>query len=1821
MRKRMTSLFLVLALCLTMLPATALAEDASPAGQETQSGTDVGDVRTIDETAIPPDDEKMDEAVQAAQALIDALPDEAAAENAEEIEAQLIAIDEALEALTDEQMSRLDITRYENLCEALNALTAVQTDVHSHPICGQTCGHDEAHTAVTWTALKMDGNTLMAGSSKVPTDTVAQNQTAYLLSNGSFYLTSNLTLDKSVFITGNVNLDLNGFTLTVNDNGYAIIVTNPGSVFNLCDCSEEQSGAITHGTTYTGSGVYVSTEFHMYGGSITGNKAEKSGGGVYVNGGTFTMSDNASITKNTANSYGGGVYNTGTFTMSGGSITGNKANNGGGVYNYTGTFTMSGGSITDNKDTQYGGGVYVYSGAFNLSGGTISGNTAKYNGGGVYNYTGTFTMSGGSITSNKVTGTNSSNGGGVYNYTGTFTMSGGSITGNSVTGSNNSTGNGGGVNVNSGTFELNSGTISGNTANRGGGVCVTGGAFNMSGSAKISGNSATQYGGGVYMDGGTFTMSGSAAITGNTAKLGGGVYAGLGIFTMSGSAKITGNSATQYGGGIYKNSGSSDVSNHYVYLSDSVQVKDNWQNGTLDSASGVYVKGENSSASNFFLSNIDWIIITGTLTDAASIGITTSETPTDSQLVYFAGYKKDVTPGENDTERFTSDAGHIVTKKENSTGLFLKLRSHVWTYTADAATHTITAQCSDCGISGGSVTLQAPAEDTLTYDGRGKAVTVENHLAASVPAPSLYYEIGGSNPSAALEAGALPINAGTYTALIIMGTGDNRATTSVTYTIQKAAPKAGDFTFSGPENPVYDGNMKVANIKPKSGISGMGQVVLNHYFNNGIVAPINAGNYTVKIEVREGANYQATTTQLTADGWAFTIQPREVTLTWADYENRTYGDGKTVTATAGNLVNGDEIRVTVTDGNATAIGTHTATATGLTGGKASNYKLPANKTQVYTIAAAEQNLTFTNSGNQSVTYGGTLANPATNNRADNGGSTVTYSSSNTDIAAVDENGTVTAKKVGTVTITATAAAVDGKYSTATANYKLTVTPKTLTEAMLQQEFPDKVYTGFYIQPEIIPLKDGDATLKKDKDYTVSYGENFYVGTGTVTIQGIGNYTGEIAKTFKITQADPTYTAPSNLEATYGQTLENVALPDNWSWDNPTQSVGDVSTGTRSHFKATYTPDNSNYKTVTGIDVDVKVNKAAGRSLGSSEYTVRFTDSTEHPITLTWNGLPTGQNWNYNSSVRNEDVDKLSKHDIAHDGSTLTYALNTANVHPNDTIVFTLTASCNNYEDFTYTVTVNLTDRNTQSVQFENGLTQKTVTYGDENFTIPATAKTAVAYFSSNTAVATVDTQTGEVTIVGAGDATIKATASETDDYAEATATYTLTVNKLRITVPTAGKNELVYNGKEQTYTPDGLDATYCEITSNTAKDVYAGGAAYKANVSLRDKANTEWDEGQNNTSNKEYPFHITPAPATVTVQNKNITAGQPAPKLTNAAPGTDYTVTGLFDGDSFSVRLYYADLSDLSREITPDTTKAGTYAIVATYGGTDNPNYNVTFQNGTLTIANRSSSGGGSSAPTYPVTAPSKTENGSVSSNVKNASKGSTVTITVTPENGYALDKLTVTDSNGNELKLTDKGNGKYTFTMPASKVAINTTFAKKAETSPFRDVDTDAYYYEAVKWAADKGITGGIDSDLFGPKQHCTRAQMVAFLWRAAGSPEPKTMSSFTDVPADSYYAKAVAWAVENGITIGTSPATFSPDEICTRAHAVTFLARAMNAKADGKAGFTDVPADSYYANSVAWAVENSVANGVGDGLFAPHSICTRAQIVTFLYRLYGGK
>ena len=334
------------------------------------------------------------------------------------------------------------------------------------------------------------------------------------------------------------------------------------------------------------------------------------------------------------------------------------------------------------------------------------------------------------------------------------------------------------------------------------------------------------------------------------------------------------------------------------------------------------------------------------------------------------------------------------------------------------------------------------------------------------------------------------------------------------------------------------------------------------------------------------------------------------------------------------------------------------------------------------------------------------------------------------------------------------------------------------------------------------------------------------------------------------------------------------------------------------------------------------------------------------------------------------------------------------------------------------------------------------------------------------------------------------------------------------------------------------------------------------------------------------------------------------------------TCTVTFNGNGGVPSVIRMTTIDQKLPELPTATHSGRYSFDGWYteknGGTKITTATL-FDKDTTVYAHWTYTGstGGGGVTTYPITVKSA-KNGDVTASHKSAAKGTTITLTVDPDKGYVLDTLTVLDGKDKDLKLTEK-NGKFTFTMPASKVTVEGSFKEEFPDfpNPFSDIAPSDFCCDAVMWAVAKDITNGIGNYTFAPNQPCTRAQIVTFLWRAAGSPAPKSASNFTDVPADAYYAKAVAWAVENGITGGTGDGKFSPDATCTRAQAVTFLYRASGSPAvSGNAAFTDVAADAYYAAAVTWAEKNGITGGIGGGLFGSDQSCTRGQIATFLYR-----
>lgn len=478
--------------------------------------------------------------------------------------------------------------------------------------------------------------------------------------------------------------------------------------------------------------------------------------------------------------------------------------------------------------------------------------------------------------------------------------------------------------------------------------------------------------------------------------------------------------------------------------------------------------------------------------------------------------------------------------------------------------------------------------------------------------------------------------------------------------------------------------------------------------------------------------------------------------------------------------------------------------------------------------------------------------------------------------------------------------------------------------------------------------------------------------------------------------------------------------------------------------------------------------------------------------------------------------------------------------------------------YTFTVQYPKIERSTQTIRVDT--TDRTANCGDTLDPRSVSAQGKISYDSNNKTVATVDSN-GVVKALKAGETTITIRASQTDDYRAAEISYKLIVSH-----------------------------KYSDEWKNDGKGYYKECAC----------------------GDKSYASAVPVLGVTLDKQTMNLTAGSTGSLTANINPANAANKSLTWTSDNTAVATVNENgkvtaVAEGTANITVKTVDGEKTAVCA------------------VTVTAKTSGGsssGGSSTPAYPVTTPNKPENGSVTVSPTSAKRGSIVTITVTPDAGYVLDELTVTDKDGKELSLTKKSDTEYTFVMPAGKVEITPSFVKQTPSQAFVDVKTGDYFYDAVLWAVEKGITNGTSAETFSPEALCTRAQIVTFLWRAAGSPVVNYAMDLSDVAGDAYYAEAVRWALSEGITTGTSDHTFSPDATCTREQSVTFLYRAAGSPAvSGESAFEDVGADAYYARAVAWAAQNGVTNGISQALFGTGSDCTRAQIVTFLYRAQQGK
>ena len=607
--------------------------------------------------------------------------------------------------------------------------------------------------------------------------------------------------------------------------------------------------------------------------------------------------------------------------------------------------------------------------------------------------------------------------------------------------------------------------------------------------------------------------------------------------------------------------------------------------------------------------------------------------------------------------------------------------------------------------------------------------------------------------------------------------------------------------------------------------------------------------------------------------------------------------------------------------------------------------------------------------------------------------------------------------------------------------------------------------------------------------------------------------------FVVAKATPTYTVPTGLTAKYGQTLADVTLPDGWSWMDSSESVGGASTAAKT-FQAKFTPkDTKNYNTVENIELEVTVNKADGGNLKTVELEQKYTDASDHTYTPDWAGLLAGQDWTFSS----EASIVLSKQDFAADGSLLTYAISGGKA--GDKITITLKASCDNYEDFTITLNVTLTEKDDQKPLTITGA--GSVVYG-QTLTLTTTGGSGTGTVTyridtdASTGEATIDPETGVLTPVKVGSVSVIATKAGDNDYNDVTsAPFVLMIKPA---------------------TPTG-EPNYTKITTS-GKTLKDAALTTKGSTLNPSDGKLEW------------------------VDDK----GEPLPDDTTVKANTTY-----------------------KWRFTPD-------------------DGNYTTLTGEVELYHKFSSGGGWYDSYYTIKTTAGA-GGSISpSGSVSVREGRDQTFTITPDKGYAVSNVKIDGKSIGAVK-------SYTFENVSRTHTIEVIFMKangNPQTGVFVDVATGSYYEDAVDWAVGNGITQGTDATHFAPDGICTRAQAVAFLWRAAGSPKPETRTMpFADVPAGSYYYDAVLWAVENGIAKGTSDTTFSPNMTCTRAQIVAFLWRSEKSPAAGTANpFADVKSAAYYADAVLWAVKENITRGTTNTTFSPDADCTRAQIVTFLWR-----
>ncbi len=1353
---------------------------------------------------------------------------------------------------------------------------------------------------------------------------------------------------------------------------------------------------------------------------------------------------------------------------------------------------------------------------------------------------------------------------------------------------------------------------------------------------------------------GTLTVTGTLTATGKgTATLASGLFNNGGTLTVTGTLTATGNTSGRSTYGLY-NTGEGTVT----------------VNGTFTASGGEYavynfgplnMAGTVNANKNVYLGKDRTITVVGELDNATSITVQTSATPAAGSPVTIATTENADWIKEGSFVSWTPGK-YAVSRIDEGKTVVLRGHEHDWSYTLGSDGTAISAVCGNadglCGnTNGGSVTI-APPSGELIYDGSAKAARLTKTGWTTADVGEITYQKDGSALSAA------PIDAGTYTASITVGEGENAKTASVTYTIRQAVPQAGDFAFSPPDTLTYDGNAKTATVKPNTGINGMGAVTVKYFKNGAETEPKDAGGYTVKVSVAEGANYNATTDDLTTDGWKFTIDKATQTITVPtdktivkDGIAEDISDWATVAGVTGDSNPGtlsyalnDQAPegVSLTGNQLTVQPTCTAAqfTIKVTAAETDNYNAAKETFTVTVVDKATADVTITGLP-QTVTYGQKFTLTASQTGDTTGANKKwTWDYDQEYFKRVGPNA-----NTETITLQAIKAGTPSKGITATYESGTHKGSKTVTPGVAQKEVTvsgitaaDKVYDGN--NSAMVNVSTATITGKETGDdltVSVAAGSTFdsadadsrTVTLGALTLGGAsaGNYKlaasgNQTTATANITVRDLTVKPNSGQSKSYGTTPDPVlaytstgtvtgetaafdgALSRETGEDVGTYNItkGSLALKDSGTFKAT------NYNLV--LDTAVVTFEITKVTYGGSAPTKTVN------ILKNYAGVQTGTltaadffttapaEAKITNAVPNAASSNMMSIAGADSSGNFTYDSKT-NITAASDESWTVTISSKNYTDINATLTFKLVDKTgvSGSITFADG----TLTYNGagqkyEKATISGVSggTWTYTYTAATGTTASLDS-TGLPLTAG----TYTVTAKYEDDAHIGTKNATLTISKATPTgtpdytkITTSGKTLADANLTVGTITPAGT----ISWDAGNAQSV-AANTAYDWTFRPTDTVN------YNNLTGSITPYTVSHSgggggggsAATPSVSDKA------AKELKNAKEGS--TVAIDMKGETKLPASVTKEIA--GKDVTVELDMGG--GMVWSFNGLDVPkggvSLNLGVKTGTKTIPAKVINALTGEATTIQL---QLNHNGPFGMSLK-------LSVDLGKKHDGLYANLYIYNPKSGELEFQSAGmisGGKASWVFDhASDYAI-VIDKESHEPVTFPDVPDTAYYAEAVNWAVAKKITEGIGNKRFGSNDPCTRAQIVTFLWRAAGSPGPKTMSGFSDVPADSYYAKAVAWAVENGITGGTGDGKFSPDATCTRAQAVTFLYRASGMPAvSGNAAFSDVATNAYYAAAVKWAEKNGITGGIGGGLFGSDNNCTRAQIVTFLFRAYQGK